>query len=453
MRNGWIFLLAGTLAAQTPPPASLQARPVVLPLSLKRAVEIALAPEGNARVQIAQELIRQSESRATQARSALLPNFDASVSEQNAVRNLRAMGLDASALGITIPGFRFPAIVGPFNIFDVRVSGSQNVFDFSSIRRFQAAKVVIEATKADAQGTRNQVADQVAREYLSALRADAALETAQSNLDLSEALVKLATSQKAAGTGTGIEVTRAQVQLANDRQRQVVAQNDRERAHLQLLRTLGLRMDGEVQLTDKLAYKPGDPLTIEQAQKAAADSRAELKAQQERERNASLSYSATKWERLPSLSFFGDYGSIGTGPDAALPTRTYGVSLRVPLFDGGRRDARRTESLSQLRQEQIRTRDTKDQIELDIRLALQSLKSADAQVAAAREGLELSEQEVTQARRRYEAGVATSIEVTDAQTRLQRARDNQIMALFNHNLARIELNTATGTIQEFVSSF
>ncbi len=447
MRRLWIALLASQLFAQ---PNALQPRPSALPLSLKRAVEIALAPEGNSRVQLAEESIRQAESRALEARSALLPNFDASVSEQNVVRNLKALGLDFSALP---PGLHFPTVVGPFNVFDVRVSGTQNVFDFSSIRRFQAARTGIAATKSETQGTRNQVADQVARAYLVALRTEFSLNTAQSNLELSEALVKLANSQKAAGTGTGIDVTRAQVQLANDRQRLVAARNDRERAHLQLLRTIGLRLDGDVQLTGELGYRTVEAPSVEAALKIATDSRAELNAQREREHNADLNYSAVKWERLPSLAFFGDYGTIGTGPDAALPTRTYGVTLRVPLFDGGRRDARRAESLSQRRQERIRTRDLNEQIELDIRLALENLKSADAQIATAREGLELAEREVTQARRRFEAGVASSIEITDAQTRLQRARENQIVALFSHNLACVDLRTAMGTIQEFVATF
>ncbi len=69
----------------------------------------------------------------------------------------------------------------------------------------------------------------------------------------------------------------------------------------------------------------------------------------------------------------------------------------------------------------------------------------------AREGLTLAENELAQARRRYEAGVTNSIEVTDAQTRLIRARDNLIVALFSHNLARIDLATATGNIQEYVN--
>lgn len=432
--------------------ARLRDRPAVIQLSLKRAVEIATAPEGNSRVEIAGELIKQAEARSSQARGALLPNFDSSVAYSNNTRNLKTFGLDFSSM-TAIPGFSFPTLAGPFNVFDLRVAGQQSVFDLSSIRRFQAARITVQAVKAEAQGTRNQVADQTARAYLAALRAEASLDTAKANVELSQALVKLAGNQKAAGTGTGIEITRAQVQLANDRQRLTIAINERERTHLQLLRVLGLELGGEVELTDKLAYKPVDDIPADRAVKAALDARPEWKGQQDREITAKLGYSATKWERLPSAAFFGDYGTTGSGLDNALPTRAYGVSVRVPLFDGGRRDARRAESASQLRAEQIRTQDLKDQIELEVRLALDAVRSADAQVVTAREGLALAERELEQARRRYEAGVTNSIEVTDAQTRLQRARDNQVFALAAHNLARIDLHSSMGTIQDLVNSF
>jgi outer membrane protein TolC len=120
------------------------------------------------------------------------------------------------------------------------------------------------------------------------------------------------------------------------------------------------------------------------------------------------------------------------------------------VFDGGRRDARRAETASQMREERIRTADLKDQIDLDVRLALDSLRSADDQVKTAEEGLGLSEQELAQAERRYKAGVANSVEVTDAQTRLSRARDNRIEALYNYNVARIDLGTAMGTIDSML---
>ena len=142
-----------------------------------------------------------------------------------------------------------------------------------------------------------------------------------------------------------------------------------------------------------------------------------------------MNYGAAKAERLPTLNASANYGSIGTEISGAQPTYDYGFSLRVPLFDGGRRDARRGESLSQYRQEQTRTRDVEQQVELDVRLAFDSIASAAVEVTTAREGVDLSEKELAQAKRRYQAGVANSLEITDAQTRLDRARDNLIIAL------------------------
>jgi outer membrane protein len=147
---------------------------------------------------------------------------------------------------------------------------------------------------------------------------------------------------------------------------------------------------------------------------------------------------------------FGDYGDIGTGMNNALPTRTYGISVRVPVFDGGKRDARRAESASQFRSEKVCTNDLKEQVELDVRLALDELKSAEDEVKVAKEGLELSDNELTQARRRYEGGVTNSLEVTDAQTRLERARDNQTVALYSYNLARIDLAQALGKVRSML---
>jgi outer membrane protein TolC len=437
-----LALLAGPAFPQ------LQTRPPVLKLSLRQAVEIAVAPEGNTRVQLAEEMLKQAQMQSAESRAALLPDLESYLSDQSETTNLKAFGINF-ALPPTIP-LKIPTFVGPYDVFDARVQVNQTVFDFSTIRRFQASKVAVGAAQADQEGTRNQVTDQVARAYLAGVKAEASYDTAKANVELSDALLKLSDHQKTAGTGTGIEVTRAQVQLANDRQLLLVAENDRDRTHLQLLKVLGVRLDSPVELTDKLGYVHMDPLEEAKAITVAHAARAEFKAQQRREENARLNYSATKWERLPSLSAFGNYGSIGTGIDNALPTRDIGVTLRVPLFDGGRRDARRAESASLYRQERIRTADLRDQIELDVRLALDSIRSSEAQVKASEEGLALAEKELAQAQRRYVAGITNSVEVTDAQTRLQRARDNHITALYNYNVARIDLGTAMGTIQNMI---
>ncbi len=72
--------------------------------------------------------------------------------------------------------------------------------------------------------------------------------------------------------------------------------------------------------------------------------RAELKAQKERESSARLNYGSVKAERLPSVGASADYGSIGSELVGAQPTYSYGLRVRVPVFDGGRRDARRAEA-------------------------------------------------------------------------------------------------------------
>jgi outer membrane protein TolC len=213
---------------------------------------------------------------------------------------------------------------------------------------------------------------------------------------------------------------------------------------------MDLRLDTRLDLTDRLEFHALDDLAPEQALEKALAARPDWRAQRQREKAAEMSHGATKWERLPSLAAFGNYGTIGPAIDNNFPTRTYGVSLRLPIFDGGRLEYRRMESASQLRQEQIRTADLRSWIELEIRLALDALRSAREQVQVAGEGLQLAQQELEQAQRRFAAGVAPGIEVTDAQNRVARARDNQIAALFNHESARLELGQAMGAVREMV---
>jgi outer membrane protein TolC len=441
MRFGLSLLAISAVACvgQTPAP---------MPLSLKKAVEIALTPDGNTRVALAEEAITQAQTQAQQAKSAFLPSLDGSVNERRQTTNLKAYGF---SFNIPVPGFSIPTIVGPFSVFDARVTGQQSVFNFSDIHKYRSAKISALAVKTDAASTRNSVSDEVARDYLSCLLADANRETERANVDLSEALLKLARQEKDAGTGTGIEVTRAEVQLANDRQSLIRAENDRTRATLVLLKAIGLKMDAPVDFSSKLEYKQvdvaADAALIDEARKMRPD----LKTQQQRQDAARLSVASVKDERLPSLGAEADYGTIGSNPVNARATYTLGVSLKVPIFDGFRREARIGESTSEYRQQQIRTRDLDQQIELQVRTAVESLRSAASEVQAARDGQALADDELAQARRRYEAGIVTSVEVTDAQTRLQRARDNLTKALYDHNVARLDLATATGTIGDYVN--
>ena len=153
-------------------------------------------------------------------------------------------------------------------------------------------------------------------------------------------------------------------------------------------------------------------------------------------------------ERVPSLSGSGDVGLIGNQPSRSLTTDNVQVLLSIPLFDGGQREGRISEQRSLLRMESIKTRDVEKQISLEVRDALLTLESTQQQVAVAREGLRLAFLELHLARRRFAVGMATNIEVTDAQTSVTQARDNLIEALFNFNASRVDLARAQGRLEE-----
>lgn len=415
-------------------------------LSLKQAVDLALSPDGATRMKLAKEAITAAEARRGQALSALLPNVDGSTTYANQTVNLRSFGIN-----FAIPGLgATPSLVGPFSTVDVRATATQSIFDFAAIKRYQASRAGVDQAKLERESETDLTIERISRAYLTALRAQALVEADRANVDLAQQLLDLAQSQKRAGTGTGIEITRAQVQLANEKQQLVVAENELDRASLYLLREMGVTLSAKVKLTDAMEYQPTPLEAAEAALQKAQQNRSDLKAQQKQETAARMNYDAVKWERLPSLAATGNYGAIGLTDGPVLPTRVYGATLRIPVFDGGRRDARRAEAASQLRSQQIRTRDLTQQIDLELRLAMDGIRASETQVQTAREGLALAQNELEQARRRYEAGVTVPLELTDAQSRLARARDNYVAALFSHNLARVDLTSAMGTLAQTV---
>lgn len=433
-RVAWIALVALTVvSAQEPRPK--------LALSLTKAVEIALAEDGNTKVQLAAEAERAASARKAQSFAALLPNVDASWGARSFTQDMRTFGLN---LNVPIPGFTMPTFTGPVSVYDLRASATQTVFDFSSIRRWQSSGVLRKAAKLDSEDAKLQAASAAAKAYLNATRAETAVATAQANVEMAERLLKLSQSQKEAGTATGLDVVRAQVQVSSRKQKLIAAKESLETARLNLLRALNLNMDAEFELTDALKYQPAEIPEPAKAVEMAAASRPDLKAEALRERGAKLSYDAAKFQRLPSVGAFGDYGSIGTEPTSIRPTRTVGVTVKLPLFDGGRRDAQRAEAGATLRTEQIKARDMKQQAEMEVRNAVNALRSTDEQAQVAMESLALSEKELEQAERRYRSGVATSIEVTDAQTRLSEARENKDTAVYRARASAIDLAVALG---------
>lgn len=441
--KGWtvyltlLALWVGTVSASAEPPQT----PPELRLSLHDAIQAAI--DNNVNVRLLKERIAGAQAAAETSLGTLLPNVSGYMAGRNQTVNLAAFGIPQNSLGaLGVPG----GVTQPFDVYDARASLVQNIFSLSLIQRWRAARSGVDVASLEAEVTKRDVMATAGLLYMEASRAEAAVKARQADMELSEQLLKLAKDRKHAGVATKLDVIREEVQVENTRQRLLVAQNDQESAKLNLIRALGIDFNVRMTLTDELTFSKVDLQTPDVALSVAREHRVELKAQIARQKLASLSLSSVTSERLPALSFNGDYGWIGLKPEDAVATRSVGLMLSVPIFDGGQRESRISENRSRVRQESIRMKDVSDQITLEVHNALLTLDSSTQQVAVAEKGLELALNELAFARDRYVAGLATNIEVTNAQTSVARARDNLIEALFRFNASRVNLARAQGEI-------
>ncbi|HMI48245.1 MAG TPA: TolC family protein [Gemmatimonadaceae bacterium] len=388
-------------------------------------------------------------ARVRQRKSDLLPTVSSYVQEAGRTFNTSTLGIDFPATPGNPPLFDPQGqIEGPINTLDVRGQVRQQLVDFGAIGRVRAAQAQARSSTADADATAEQAATTATNAYVRAMRADADLHARQADTLLATELLNIAQGQLQAGTGVGLDVTRAKSQLANTRAALIGSRNARDHAHLDLLRALALPVGTDVVLTDSLsASAEGSPLPDEATLvEQAIRNRPDLRAEDERIRAAKQGLSAIKAERLPSLGLIADDGVIGKNGAKLLNTYTWGLQVTLPIFDGFKREARVQEQQPVVKEAEIRRHDLEQQAQVDVRGALIDLSGAREQLAAASERLSLAEQEVVQARDRFNAGVAGNADVVNASLALTSSRTLVNDAETLYQLARVALARATGSV-------
>jgi len=412
----------------------------VLRLTLDQAVGLALKQNTTAQIAILQAA--QSEQDKNIARADLLPQANATISDEAQKVNLLA------EFGGRSPFPGFPKTIGPYQVFSAGPSISAPVFDLTLWRRYQAAQSAMDSSRANSLSTREQVILLVVSQYIGTLRAVANVEASQSRVSLAQALYDQAADLQKEGVGTGIDTLRANVELQNEKQRLIEAEADRETSLFALSRLLNLDPRQTIELGDSLSFFETPQPEAEPSIELALAERQEWKSLESQIRAAEYEKKASQDLRLPSLRFDGDLLYVGTSGNTTLPTYTYQASVNMPLFTGGRIHAEVVRADLEIRRLGQQKEDLRNQIALDVKTALLNLQSARNEVQVANLGVQLSKEEVDQARDRFKAGVANNIEVIQAQDSLARANDNQIAALYRFNQARADLARSVGQMEK-----
>ncbi len=424
--------------AQNPFFGSLPHKINVQQLSLKQALDLGL--QYNLGLYLAGQSQRQISGARLRALSRLLPDLSAGVTDTEQQVNLAALGFSA------FPGV--PQILGPFNVFDLRGFLKQRVVNFQEIFNYRASQENERAARYRYQDARELVVLAVGALYLEAVAGAARIEAVRAQFTTAQALYQQAVDMNRAGVSPGIDVLRSQVEMQSQQQRLLAAENDFRKQKLSLARAIGLETSQNYALSDKIPFAPAPPLDLQQEIGRALASRADYQSAQLQAKAAEQAKRGARGERLPTLDFNANYGTIGPSPATNHGTFLAEAEVKVPIFQGGkvRADVLQADAVVQQRRAQVE--DLRGRIEFDVRSAFLDLQSAADQVSVAQSSVQLAGEQLTQARDRFAAGVADTIEVVQAEESLAAANDSYINSVFIHNLAKLSLARAVGVAEK-----
>ncbi len=344
-------------------------------------------------------------------------------------------------------------MVGPFSNYDFRVYAQQNVVDLESYRGLKASERALDAGKMDERDARDLIVRAIAALYLNAQSAAARANAAQSRVTDSSTLFKLAKDKHDAGTATGVDVLRAQVQLANDKQALLVAQNQLKQSLLELGAQPGHESGHAAgacraaRLSTLCISRNLRLLRPRRCSPAPTISRLPASAQglvEQQRANRARSY--------PKLSVNGNFGEIGRSIGGVAATGLMQGQIDFTLFDRDR-NGEAQELASRVKRIDDQIADLRRGIDEDIREALLNLDSAAEQVTVAGEGQDLAQRELEMAQDRFQSGTANNVEVVTAQDELARAEENYILAVSSHVDAKFALARAMGDTEKNILQF
>ena len=413
----------------------------VIAISLKDAINRGL--KANLGALLTEQGITSARAQRWRALQSMLPDITARVGESVQQVNL-------AASGIRFPGV--PTIIGPFSNFDTRAYLNAT----AGFTQYESIRSAVENLKGAQFSYRNAlelVVYSVSNAYLQVLTAGANVVNAQAQVQTAQATLDQAEQMHQAGVTAKIDGLRASVELQARKQDLIVAKNNLDKSRIAFARTIGLPLEQKYELADTLQFIQAPAITQEEALHRAYQNRFDYRQAQSQVRAAELSERAAHFERLPSLSFNGNYGDIGISPGSSHGTFVAAGALQVPIFEEGRIRGDIYQAQAGLKQSKDQLADLEGRINAEIRTAFLDINAAAEQVQLSDSTVKLAQEELAEARERFAAGVTDNLEVVQAQGSLVNAQNQYVSSLYIHNLAKLTLARVVGEARQNAATY
>jgi len=386
-------------------------------LTLKEAEDIAV--KAHPRLNAAQFAASAAKQVPTQIRSALYPTFYGSFTGALADQNTR----------IAAGGLNNPLILSRLA---TGLTVAQLITDFGRTNQLtKSYQLRAEAQELSTQSTRAQILLQVNRSYFAALRSQGVLSVAEQTVKARQLVADQVSELAKSKLRSGLDVSFANVSLSEAKLLLAAAQNSVQAAFADLSAALGYQEQQVFQLTEEpLAAPPGSELLA--LVNEAIQNRPELESLR-RELSASLSFA--KAERSLNLPTIGVVGSLGVLPTHVDIMRgsygAIGFNVNIPIFNGHLFSARRAEADLRAQETSQGVRDLQNRVVQEVRIAWLDARTSYQRLDLTRELLNQAVQALDLAQSRYDLGLSSIVELSQAQLNKTSAEISNVSARYD----------------------
>ncbi len=407
------------------------------PLNLEQCVELALKYQPL--LQASQASIAAQKARVEQALAAYYPQVNFNSTYNTSTANFGTVGGTAARAGVSRYSWTF------YDIFSMGPSVNQLIYDFG--RTSNTVKINREnqnASEQDFQTTIQNVVLNVKQAYYGVLQSLALIKVAEETSDQNQKRLDQAKGFFQAGTRPKIDVTNAEVNLANVQLALIRAKNNYQVARVNLNNAMGLREDLNFAIEPILEFKPKG-VSLEEILQSAYARRPEILQIKARQRSQEASIDLARSSYYPTLS-----GNASNLYRTDTPFRdfawdwSFGATLTVPIFSGFSTPAQIAEAKANLKNLEAQEETLRQNIRLEAEQAYLSHKEAMERISVTEKTLDQAKENYDLASGRYQVGVGQPLEITDAEVLLANARANHIQALYDYKVAEAQIDKAMG---------
>ena len=422
-------------------------QPLDTPLRLTIDDAVSLGLERN--VRLVYDRAKQKTVRGEQlsAVNALLPSLKAYASTNTEEINLAALGFsgkEVAKFGLNPADFPFIVKV---DVTQAQMSVDQRLFDLPAYELYRGAQREGVVVDLDVLTGRGDLVLAVGSAYLQVLADQTSLTDARAQEQSAKTLFSQATQKRQAGVGTSLDELRAQVEYQQRQQATIAADNQLAKDIIQLNRIMGLPANQKLELIDTAPFTELAQMDLDRAKETAYRHRKDLLSLEAQIDVADREMRAVRYQRLPTVAFNGFYGVLGETTGLYHGVFTAQGSVKFPIFREAAQRGEEDQANAQLTSLHQRVSDLRVTVDAQIRASMLDVQSSDELVKVAQSNVGLAQQVLSDARDRFAAGVDDNLAVVDAQASVTSAQAQLVQALYQYNVAKLNLARNTGVIE------